>query len=54
MDKIINLVDETVDKVIKEGFDEQRIEAAMHKIELSLKHQSEKFALFLFLIGQQC
>ena len=45
--KVKDIVDATFDSVIKNGFDHKRIEAILHKIELSQKHQSDKFGLNL-------
>ena len=35
----------------REGFDAKRVEAILHKIELSIKHQSEKFGLHLGIVS---
>ncbi|KAK6617415.1 hypothetical protein RUM43_014424 [Polyplax serrata] len=46
-DKIIQIYDETVDAVIRDGFDKKNLEAILHSIELNLKHQSSNFGLGL-------
>uniref|UniRef100_A0A8C3XUQ9 Presequence protease, mitochondrial n=1 Tax=Chelydra serpentina TaxID=8475 RepID=A0A8C3XUQ9_CHESE len=37
----------TIDEVIEKGFEEERIEALLHKIEIQMKHQSTSFGLAL-------
>jgi len=37
--------------VCRDGFEPERIEAVLHKIELGLKHQSEKFGLNLGVVS---
>ena len=46
---VINAIDETIDKVIEEGFDQQRIDSVLHLIELDLKHQKANFGLNLLM-----
>nr|CAD7193919.1 unnamed protein product [Timema douglasi] len=46
-DKVVNIFDKTVDTVIENGFEERHIEGVLHRIELSLKHQSSDFGLNL-------
>ncbi|XP_012520350.1 PREDICTED: presequence protease, mitochondrial, partial [Propithecus coquereli] len=41
------LVDRTVDEVIEKGFEDDRIEALLHKLEIQMKHQSTSFGLTL-------
>lgn len=45
VEKVRNIIEQTIDKVIEEGFDQRRIDALLHSIELSLKHQSSNFGL---------
>ncbi|XP_064598150.1 presequence protease, mitochondrial-like [Liolophura sinensis] len=47
--KVKEIIDQTIDNVIRDGFEEDRIEAILHKIELSLKHQTSNFGLHLGL-----
>ncbi|ELW71643.1 Presequence protease, mitochondrial [Tupaia chinensis] len=42
-----NLVDQTIDEVAEKGFEDDRIEALLHKIEIQMKHQSTSFGLTL-------
>ncbi|XP_040824005.1 presequence protease, mitochondrial isoform X1 [Ochotona curzoniae] len=42
-----NLVDKTIDEVVEKGFEDDRIEALLHKIEIQMKHQSTSFGLAL-------
>ncbi|ELU02149.1 hypothetical protein CAPTEDRAFT_179632 [Capitella teleta] len=46
-DKVLNIIEETFDKVIQDGFEQDRINAILHSIELSQKHQTDKFGLHL-------
>lgn len=46
-DKFIQLFDETIDKVIKEGFSKEQIETVLHGYELGIKHESSNFGLRL-------
>ena len=48
-DKILNIIDETIDRVIIEGFEKERIEAVLHSYELSLKHKSANFGVNLIM-----
>ncbi|XP_008850161.2 presequence protease, mitochondrial-like, partial [Nannospalax galili] len=41
------LVDKTIEEVIEKGFEDDRIEALLHKIEIQMKHQSTSFGLAL-------
>lgn len=44
-DWVTDTFDKTIDNVIKEGFDQNNIDAVLHKIELNTKHQSADFGL---------
>ena len=46
---IVKVIDDTIDKVIEEGFDKERIEAVLHSTELSLKHKSANFGVNLIM-----
>lgn len=46
-DKVQSIFDDTVDKVIKEGFEKDHIEAVLHNIEIQVKHQTSNFGLNL-------
>lgn len=45
--KVESIFDETVDKVIKEGFEKNHVEAVLHGIEIQVKHQTSNFGLNL-------
>ncbi|XP_041468049.1 presequence protease, mitochondrial-like isoform X1 [Lytechinus variegatus] len=45
VDKVKKIIEDTIAKVIRKGFEAERIEAILHKIELSNKHQSTHFGL---------
>uniref|UniRef100_A0A663M393 Presequence protease, mitochondrial n=1 Tax=Athene cunicularia TaxID=194338 RepID=A0A663M393_ATHCN len=47
IDTVKQIIARTVDEVIAKGFEEDRIEALLHKIEIQLKHQSTSFGLAL-------
>lgn len=42
---VVETCDKTINDVIKEGFDQKRIDAILHSIELNTKHQSSDFGL---------
>lgn len=44
-DMVKNIIDETLDKIIQEGFDKNHINSVLHGIELSIKHQHTRFGL---------
>lgn len=46
-DEVLKRYDETLTKVLNEGFDEKHIEGVLHGIELNIKHQSADFGLGL-------
>lgn len=46
-DEVVKRYDETLTKVLNEGFDEKHIEGVLHGIELNIKHQSADFGLGL-------
>ncbi|XP_071943029.1 presequence protease, mitochondrial-like isoform X2 [Antedon mediterranea] len=47
--KVKEIIKKTFQQVVKEGFEDQRIEAILHKIELSQKHQTTSFGLGLMM-----
>ncbi|XP_073256731.1 presequence protease, mitochondrial-like [Porites lutea] len=47
--RVVETIHNTFDKVIEEGFPSERIEAALHSIELATKHQSSNFGLGLIM-----
>uniref|UniRef100_A0A6I8NDF6 Presequence protease, mitochondrial n=1 Tax=Ornithorhynchus anatinus TaxID=9258 RepID=A0A6I8NDF6_ORNAN len=44
---IKHIIAKTIDEVIEKGFEDERIEALLHKIEIQMKHQSTSFGLAL-------
>ncbi|KAH0627570.1 hypothetical protein JD844_003451 [Phrynosoma platyrhinos] len=47
IDTVKEIIAKTIDEVIEDGFEEERIEALLHKIEIQMKHQSTSFGLAL-------
>ncbi|KAJ7408688.1 pitrilysin metallopeptidase 1 [Willisornis vidua] len=47
IDTVKQIIARTIDEVIANGFEEDRIEALLHKIEIQMKHQSTSFGLAL-------
>ncbi|ESN95019.1 hypothetical protein HELRODRAFT_193706 [Helobdella robusta] len=47
--EVLSTIESTIDQIIKEGFSENQIEAVMHKIQLSIKHQTERYGLNLIM-----
>lgn len=47
VEKIKAIIEETFDRIIKEGFPTERVESVLHNIELNLKHQTSSFGLSL-------
>lgn len=45
--KVTDIISQTFDEVISTGFSQERIDAALHSVELSLKHQTSNFGLLL-------
>ncbi|KAK2822842.1 hypothetical protein Q5P01_022907 [Channa striata] len=46
-DRVKQIISQTIDDIIENGFEEERIEALLHKIEIQMKHQSTNFGLSL-------
>ncbi|KAI5624250.1 presequence protease, mitochondrial precursor, partial [Silurus asotus] len=47
MENIKHIISQTIDDIIEAGFEEERIKALLHKIEIQMKHQSTNFGLSL-------
>ncbi|XP_052814769.1 presequence protease, mitochondrial-like [Mya arenaria] len=47
--KVKKIIAETIDKVISEGFEQSRIDALLHRIELGTKHQTSNFGLGIIM-----
>ncbi|XP_033114780.1 presequence protease, mitochondrial-like [Anneissia japonica] len=54
VEKVKDIIQQTFQKVAVEGFDDKRIEAILHKIELSQKHQTTNFGLGLLMALLSC
>uniref|UniRef100_A0A3B3SH51 Presequence protease, mitochondrial n=1 Tax=Paramormyrops kingsleyae TaxID=1676925 RepID=A0A3B3SH51_9TELE len=54
MERIKSIILQTIDHVEASGFEEERIEALLHKIEIQLKHQSTHFGLALAFYIAPC
>ncbi|XP_031434464.1 presequence protease, mitochondrial, partial [Clupea harengus] len=46
-ERVKHIISDTIDDIITKGFEEERIEALLHKIEIQMKHQSSSFGLSL-------
>ncbi|CAB1423053.1 unnamed protein product [Pleuronectes platessa] len=46
-ERVKQIISQTMDHIIQNGFEEERIEALLHKIEIQMKHQSTNFGLSL-------
>lgn len=47
--RVEEIVEKTIDRVLKDGFEESHVEAILHGIELGIKHQTSNFGLNLLL-----
>uniref|UniRef100_A0A668AF13 Presequence protease, mitochondrial n=2 Tax=Myripristis murdjan TaxID=586833 RepID=A0A668AF13_9TELE len=47
IERVKQIISQTIDDIIENGFEEERIEALLHKIEIQMKHQSTSFGLAL-------
>uniref|UniRef100_A0A3B1K4R2 Presequence protease, mitochondrial n=1 Tax=Astyanax mexicanus TaxID=7994 RepID=A0A3B1K4R2_ASTMX len=47
IETVKRIINQTIDDIIETGFEEERIEALLHKIEIQMKHQSTSFGLAL-------
>lgn len=46
-ERVKQIISRTLDDIIEDGFEEERIEALLHRIEIQMKHQSTNFGLSL-------
>lgn len=46
-EKVKQIISQTINHIIEDGFEEEQIEALLHKIEIQMKHQSTNFGLSL-------
>jgi len=49
VDMVVKTIDSTIDKVVEEGFPQDRIDAVLHSYELGLKHRAGNFGLNLIM-----
>jgi len=49
LDKVCEVISETIDKVVEEGFPNDRLEGILHSVEMGLKHRSGNFGLGLVM-----
>ncbi|XP_047018440.1 presequence protease, mitochondrial isoform X2 [Ictalurus punctatus] len=54
MENIKQIISQTIDDIIEAGFEEERIEGLLHKIEVQMKHQSTNFGLALVSYLASC
>ncbi|KAJ8396104.1 hypothetical protein AAFF_G00021770 [Aldrovandia affinis] len=54
VNKNIKIISQTIDEIIVNGFEEERIEALLHKLEIQMKHQSTGFGLSLASYVASC
>ncbi|KAJ8336397.1 hypothetical protein SKAU_G00376170 [Synaphobranchus kaupii] len=47
IENVKHIISQTIDDIIANGFEEERIEALLHKLEIQMKHQSTSFGLSL-------
>ncbi|CAL8277109.1 unnamed protein product [Lota lota] len=47
IERVKRIITQTIQEVIATGFEEERVEALLHKIEIQMKHQSTSFGLAL-------
>uniref|UniRef100_A0AAX7VRB6 Presequence protease, mitochondrial n=1 Tax=Astatotilapia calliptera TaxID=8154 RepID=A0AAX7VRB6_ASTCA len=47
IERVKQIISQTIDKIIENGFEERRIEALIHKLEIQIKHQTTNFGLSL-------
>ncbi|XP_037315052.2 presequence protease, mitochondrial [Pungitius pungitius] len=46
-EKVKQIISQTIDDIVETGFQEERIDALLHEIEIGMKHQSANFGLSL-------
>ncbi|XP_003447492.1 presequence protease, mitochondrial [Oreochromis niloticus] len=47
IERVKQIISQTIDKIIENGFEERRIKALIHKLEIQIKHQTTNFGLSL-------
>ncbi|KAI7789381.1 presequence protease, mitochondrial [Triplophysa rosa] len=53
-DRVKHIIAQTVDDIVITGFEEEQVEALLHKIEIQIKHQSTSFGLALASYVASC
>ncbi|XP_043239224.1 presequence protease, mitochondrial-like isoform X1 [Amphibalanus amphitrite] len=48
-DKVVEIIDKTLAEVAEKGFEQERVDAVLHRLELGRKHQSNHFGLGLVM-----
>ncbi|XP_017284999.1 presequence protease, mitochondrial [Kryptolebias marmoratus] len=46
-ERVKRIISQTIEDIVENGFEEERIEALLHRIEIQMKHQSTNFGLSL-------
>ncbi|CAL8347226.1 unnamed protein product [Merluccius merluccius] len=54
MERVKRIISQTIEEIVATGFEEERIEALLHKIEVQMKHQSTSFGLSLASYMASC
>ncbi|GAB1608745.1 presequence protease, mitochondrial-like [Argonauta hians] len=49
VETVTAIIEDTLDRVIQDGFDQEQVDAILHRIELSTKHQSSNFGFSLIM-----
>ncbi|XP_065648891.1 presequence protease, mitochondrial isoform X2 [Hydra vulgaris] len=49
VEKVVAIIEETFLKIVRDGFEPERIESILHNVELSQKHQTSNFGLALIM-----
>ncbi|KAM4687608.1 presequence protease, mitochondrial [Discoglossus pictus] len=47
VENVTHIISKTINEVVEKGFESERIEALLHKLEIQMKHQSTSFGLTL-------
>ncbi|KAA0718652.1 Presequence protease, mitochondrial [Triplophysa tibetana] len=53
-DRVKRIIAQTIDDIVTTGFEEEQVEALLHKIEIQIKHQSTSFGLALASYVASC
>ncbi|KAI8776058.1 presequence protease, mitochondrial [Biomphalaria glabrata] len=47
VNEVLDIIEDTIDKIVREGFDKKKLDALLHRLELGMKHESSNFGLHL-------